>query len=98
MAYEPPVIVSVSTIVEPTAMLRLFRRSQPWIGCVTPVSAAENARWSISELRPTRYSCVEVKNAPAISAPITTMATIATARANPSRRLGEDDMRGSMVE
>jgi hypothetical protein len=53
-----------------------------------------------------RYSCVDVKNAPAIRAPITTIATIATAMANPSRRLvagatlGSDtlgsDMRGSM--
>src|SRR5215216_1805778 len=43
-----------------------------------------------------RYSCVDVKNAPAMSAPITTIATIATARAKPSRRLDVDDMEGSM--
>ena len=48
----------------------------------------ENARWSISELRPMRYSCVDVKNAPAMSAPITTMATTrpAITNANIERR------------
>jgi hypothetical protein len=45
-----------------------------------------------------RYSCVDVKNAPAISAPITTMATIAIARAKPSRRFSVGDMLGSMGE
>jgi hypothetical protein len=66
---------------------RLRERSQLLISLFSPNSATLNARCSTSVFRPTRNSCVEAKNAPAISAPITTIASIATARAKPLRSI-----------
>jgi hypothetical protein len=64
----------------------------------SPTSAPWRARCATSVLRPTRYSCVEAKKTPAISAPMVMIAASAIGSATPSRGVARKLLELDMAE
>jgi hypothetical protein len=81
----PAMVVSTRVLSKPTFVAFVRAGVHEETTLLRPTSAACIAFCVAIMLRPTRYSCVEAKNTPAITAPTTTIAASAIGRAIPSR-------------